>query len=84
MYTKTRVSENRSLYEIMYCGADKCLARPGSEQSRKHVSDARDFDNFETRAVHELFFLQGRAPKKIHAILIETLACSLPDRAKDL
>ena len=28
--------------------------------------------------------LQGKAPKEIHAILIETLACFLPVRAKDL
>ena len=30
------------------------------------------------------FFLQGKAPKEIHGILTETLACFLPDRAKDL
>jgi len=30
------------------------------------------------------FFLQGKAPKEIHAILTETLACFLPVRAKDL
>ena len=30
------------------------------------------------------FFLQGHATKEIHAILTETLACFLPDRAKDL
>jgi len=28
--------------------------------------------------------LQGKAPKEIHAILTETLACFLPCRAKDL
>ena len=35
--------------------------------------DARDF-NFETRAVIKIFlpFLQGKAPKEIHAILTET------------
>jgi len=32
----------------------------------------------------ELFFLQGKAPKEIHAILTETIACFLPGRAKDL
>jgi len=32
----------------------------------------------------KLFFLQGKAPKEIHAILTETLACFLPGRAKDL
>ena len=37
--------------------------------------DARDFNNIETRTVIKLFFLplQGKAPKKIHAILTETL-----------
>ena len=30
------------------------------------------------------FFLQGKAPKEIHAILTETLDCFLPGRAKDL
>jgi len=29
------------------------------------------------------FFLQGKASKEIHAILIETLACLLSGRAKD-
>ena len=30
------------------------------------------------------FFLQGKAPKEIQAILTETLACFLPGRTKDL
>jgi hypothetical protein len=30
------------------------------------------------------FFIQGKAPKEIQAILTETLACFLPGRAKDL
>jgi len=69
----------------MYRGADKSLARPGKKQARKHVRDARDFNNIETRAVIKNFLpLQGKAPKEIHAILTETLACFLPDRAKDL
>ena len=34
---------------------------------------ARDFNNIETRAVIRFFFLQGKAPKEIHAILVETL-----------
>ena len=68
-----------------YRGADKSLARPGRKQARKHVRDARYFNNIETRAVIMfLFFLQGKAPKEIHAILTETLACFLPGRAKDL
>ena len=36
--------------------------------------DARDFNNIETRALTKFFFfLQGKAPKEIHAILTETL-----------
>jgi len=65
-------------------GADKSLARPGWKQARKHVRDARDFNNIETRAVIRFLFLQGKALKEIHAILTETLACFLPGRAKDL
>ena len=48
------------------------------------MRDARDFNNIETRSCQVFFFLQGRAPKEIHAILTETLACFLPGRAKDL
>jgi len=35
--------------------------------------DARDFNNMETRAVIKFFFVQGKVPKEIRAILIETL-----------
>jgi len=35
--------------------------------------EARHFNNIETRTVIKFFFLQGKAPKEIHAILIETL-----------
>jgi len=43
--------------------------------------DARDFDNMETRAVIKFFFLQCKAPKEIHAILIETLEEHAPSYA---
>jgi hypothetical protein len=69
---------------VLYWGADKSLARPRRKQARKHIRDARDFNNIETRAVIKLFFLQGKVLKEIHAILTETLACFLPGRAKDL
>ena len=36
---------------MTYRSADKSLARPGRKQARKHIRDARDFNNFETRAV---------------------------------
>ena len=72
-------------YSIKYRGADKSLARPGRKQARKHVRDARNFNNIETRAVIKFFFFfQGKAPNEIHAIPTETLTCFLPGRAKDL
>ena len=76
---------NMSFKYIQYRGADKSLARPGRQQARKHVRDARDFNNIEARAVIKFFFsLQGKVPKEIHAILTETLTCFLPGLAKDL
>ena len=70
---------------VNYRGADKSLARPGKKQARKHVTDARDFNNIETRAVIKSPPpLQGKAPKEIHAILTETEDCFLPGQAKDL
>ena len=62
---------------MLYSGADKFLARPGSKQARKHVRDARDFNNIETRAVIKFFFsplIQSKAPKEIHAILTQTFS----------
>ena len=38
------------------------LARPGRKQARKHVRDARDFNNIETRAVIKFLFLQVSFP----------------------
>jgi len=61
----------------MYLGADKSLARPGGKQVRKQVRDGRDFNKIETRAVIKFLFLQGKAPKEIHAILTETLGSFL-------
>ena len=43
--------------------------------------DASDFNNIETRGVINFFFLQGKAPQKIHAILIETLGEHAPSYA---
>jgi len=43
------------------------------------LGDARDFNNIETRAV--VSFLQGKAPKETHAILIETLGQHAPSYA---
>ena len=79
------LQQNPVFFLETYRGADKSLARPGKTQARKHVRDARDFNNIETRAVMKFFFfLHGEAPKEIHAIMTETLACFLPGRVKDL
>ena len=43
--------------------------------------DARDFNNMVTRAVIKFFVLQGKVPKEIHAILIETLGEHAPSYA---
>ena len=43
-----------------YRDADKSLARPGRKQARKHVTEARDFDNIETRAIIKFFFFARR------------------------
>jgi len=76
------------LYILIYRGADKSLARPGKKQARKHVRDARDFNNIERPAVIKFPPppppLQGKAPMQIYAILTEILACFLPGWAKDL
>jgi len=46
--------------------------------------DAHDFNNMETRAVIKFFFfLQGKAPKEIHAILTETLGEHAPSYVTD-
>jgi len=65
-------------------GADNSVARRGRKQARKHVRDARDFNNIETRAVTKFFFVQGKRPKDIQAILTEILECFLYGRTKDL
>jgi len=72
-------------WPITYRGADKSLARPGRQLVRKHVRDAR-FQQNRDASCHQVSFpaRQGKAPKEIHAILTEKLACFLPGRAKDL
>ena len=44
--------------------------------------DVRDFNNMETRdVIKPFFFLQGKTPKEIHAILRETLGEHAPSYA---
>ena len=46
-----------------YQGADKSLARPGRKQARKHVRDARDFNNIETLVVIKFFSPARKGPE---------------------
>ena len=67
-----------------YTGVLKSPLPDQEGQKLGSTSDTRDFNNIETLTVIKVFFfLQGKAPKEIHAILTETLACFLPGRAKD-
>jgi len=53
------------------------LQRPKGSMS----GDAHNFINIKKPAVIKFFFLQGKAPKEIHAILIETLREYAPSYA---
>jgi hypothetical protein len=48
------------------------------------MSGTRAISTTSRRELSSSFFLQGKAPKKIHAIMTEILAWFLPGRAKDL
>jgi len=68
---------------IVYLGADKSLARPGRKKIES-MSGTRAISTTSRRELSSRYFLQGKAPKEIYAILRETLVCFLPGRAKDL
>ena len=75
------------LFETSVYIQDACmsLARPRRKQTRKHVTDARDFNNIETRAVNKSPPpYNARRRKKVNAILVETLASFLPGGANGL
>ena len=66
----TNATDINKILKLHYRGADKSLARSGRKQARKHVRDARDFNNIKTRAVIKFFSpLQGKAPKEIYTTL---------------
>ena len=48
------------------------------------MSGTRAISTTSRRELSSSFFLQGEAPKEIHDIMTETLACFFPGRAKDL
>ena len=47
-------------------GADKSLARTGRKQARKHVRDAHDFNNVETRGADKSLARTGRKQARKH------------------
>jgi len=51
------LQSHRRLVFTSYRGADKSLARQGRKQARKHVKDARDFNNIWMRVAIMFFFL---------------------------
>ena len=59
------------------------IARPFLVQRLKGSmsGDTHDLNNIETRAAIKFFFLQGKAPKEIHAILTEILRKHAPPYA---
>ena len=69
----------------MYRGADKSLAQPGRKQARKHVRDACDFNNIETRVVIKIFFPARQGVERNSRRSDRNISFFfLPGRAKDL
>ena len=52
-----------------------------TEAERKHVRPCARFQQHRDASCHQVFFLQGKAPKEIHAILTETLGEHAPSYA---
>ena len=68
-------------------GADKSLADSGRKQSSEACQGRARFQQHRDASCHQVPpppSPQGKAPKEIHVILTETLACFVPSRAKDL
>ena len=69
----------------IYQGDGKSLARSGrGGNKRGSMSGTGAISTTSRRELSSSFFLQGKTPKEIYAILTETLACFLPGRARDL
>ena len=88
----TNVSENR--FAHIFYSEDEAVYSPnipGCWQvslTRKEASSeaCQGHARFQHQdaSCHQVFFLQGKAPKEIHAILTKTSACFLLGQAKDL
>ena len=55
-----------------------CRSFPVIEAERKHVRRRARFQQHRDASCQVFFFLQGKAPKEIHAILTETLGEHAP------
>ena len=63
-YLEYASSQTLQFYVVSTRVADKSLLRPGRKQARKHVRDARNFNNVETRAVKFFFSCKARRRRK--------------------
>jgi len=69
---------------FMYRRADKSLDPTRKETSSEVCQGRARFQQDRDASCYQEFFLEGKVPKEIHAILTESLDCFLPGRAKDL
>ena len=58
-----------------------CKSFPVTEAERKHVRPRARFQRHRDTSCYQVFFLQGKVPKEIHAILTETLGEHAPSYA---
>ena len=65
-------------------GCWQVLSPTRKETSSEACQGRARFQQHRDASCHQVSFLQGKAPKEIHTILSETLACFPPGRAKDL
>ena len=85
-YTWT-LSTAKPLFKIIVDALYRVLISSQPDQEGNKLGSMSGTCAISTTSRRELssnIFLQGKAPKEIHAILTETLACFLPGRAKDL
>ena len=61
--------------------ASNCKSFLVTEAERKHVRRRVRFQQHRDLSCHQVFFLQGKAPKEINAILTETLGEHVPSYA---
>jgi len=75
---------NQTVQLSKYRSADKSLDRPGRKQARKHGGTCAISTTSRRELSSSFFFMQGKAPKEIHASLTETLDYFFPGQVNDL